>query len=220
MNIPLLSYLILRGKCSNCRSPISPRYPLVELIVPALWLAGVHVYEVNRGPIPVGFLPLMLTFLTVVVITTATDFDWKIIPDQATFFLLAVGILSSPWNPLIQDDRAFVSVFRSLLGAVVGWGVLWATSSIGKKLFRKEVMGGGDLKLLAGIGALLGWQGALVSLFLAAAIGSVTGLVGIAAKVLKRHQYIPFGPFLNAGALAALFWMFAHPNTVFFLLEP
>lgn len=139
-----------------------------------------------------------------------TDLEWKIIPDAMTYPLMAVGVLLSPWNIFFNSTGAG-NIASAMTGIIAGGGGLFVVAAIGRFIFKKEAMGGGDIKLLAGIGAILGWKGAIATLFIGSAIGAVASLVAIATGLLKRHQYIPFGPFLSFGAWISSTVMIIEP---------
>lgn len=206
-NIPLLSFLLLSGKCRNCRSPISWRYPLIEILLPLLWVGAFLFFNLNALEKNWAFLIAIFSLLFVILVTTATDVDWKIIPDNATFTLISMGLLISPWNPFLEQKHLLGALIESTHGALVGAGTLYLVAVVGRFLFEKEAMGGGDIKLLAGIGTLLGWQGALLTIFLGSLLGGCAAMLGISMGILKRREYIPFGPFLNMGALLTLFFL-------------
>lgn len=192
-NIPLLSYLILRGRCRHCAVRIPIRYPVIEVLnsmgyVALLWFFGPGWPTVAYG--------LLYSALLVVA---GTDLSHKIIPNAITFPGIAVGLLSAATVlPL-----GFVN---GLIGLLVGGGILWLLAWASPYLFGKEGMGGGDIKLLAMIGAFLGWKPALMTIMVGSFLGSLVGISLIAARVIKREDYIPFGPFLVCGALVALFF--------------
>ncbi len=205
-NIPILSFLCLAGKCRRCRSPISWRYPLVEATVPTVWVV-VFLWLRAGTELNIFFLTSIFFLLFVMIVTTLTDLDWKIIPDEATYALIAIGLASSPWNVFHESAGGFQRFLDAVRGFIAGGGSLWIISVAGRAMTGKDVMGGGDVKLLAGFGTVLGWKGAVVSLLLGSLIGSVVALTGLLTRKLSRHQYIPFGPFLNAGGFLALFLM-------------
>ena len=192
-NIPLVSYLILAGRCRHCSVRIPVRYPVVEALnaigyVGLLWFFGAGWPAVVYG--------LLYSALLVVA---GTDLSHKIIPNVITFPGIAVGLISaSTILPL-----GFVN---SLIGLLVGGGILWFLAWASPYLFGKEGMGGGDIKLLAMIGAFLGWKPALITIMVGSLLGSIVGITLIALRVIKREDYIPFGPFLVCGALVALFF--------------
>lgn len=192
-NIPLVSYLILLGRCRHCAVRIPYRYPVVEALnalgyVGVLWFFGPTWPAVAYG--------LLYSALLVVA---GTDLSHKIIPNVVTFPGIVVGLLSAATVlPL-----GFVN---GLIGLFVGGGILWLLAWASPYLFGKEGMGGGDIKLLAMIGAFLGWKSALMTIMVGSFLGSFVGITLIAARVIKREDYIPFGPFLVCGALVALFF--------------
>ena len=192
-NIPILSYLALAGRCRHCAVRIPFRYPLVEVLnasgyVGLLWVFGPSL-------VTVAYCLLYSALLVV----AGTDLTHKIIPNAVTFPGIIVGIVcAATVLPL--------GFFDSLLGVLVGGGILWLLAWASPYLFGKEGMGGGDIKLLAMIGAFLGWKPALMTIMVGSFMGSLVGVTLIAAQVIKREDYIPFGPFLVCGALVALFF--------------
>lgn len=199
-NIPVLSFFLLRARCRHCRSPISFRYPAVELSVALLWL----LIYLRLGPATswqdLGFLAGILMLAFSAVVTTMTDLDWRLIPDSATATLIVAGLATSWLNPILGAtwvDR----VANALIGFTVGGGTIWLIGYIGERLFGKEAMGGGDVKLVAAVGTVLGWEGALAVLFFGAIVGGIVVVGGLLTGKLRRHQYIPFGPFLNFASI-------------------
>ena len=192
-NIPLVSYLFLLGRCRHCEVPIPYRYPVVEALnalgyVGLLWFFGPSWPAVAYG--------LLYSALLVVA---GTDLSHKVIPNVVTFPGIAVGLISAATIlPL--------GLVNGLMGLLVGGGVLWLLAWASPYLFGKEGMGGGDIKLLAMIGAFLGWKPALMTIMVGSFLGSLVGITLIASRVIKREDYIPFGPFLVCGALVALFF--------------
>ena len=192
-NIPLASYLILAGRCRHCAANISLQYPVVEALnavgyVGLLWFFGPGW--------PVLAYGLLYSALLVVA---GTDLSHKIIPNVITLPGIVVGLLSAATIlPL--------GLINALVGLLVGGGILWLLAWASPYLFGKEGMGGGDIKLLAMIGAFLGWKPALLTIMVGSFVGSVVGVTLLAARVIKREDYIPFGPFLVFGALVSLFF--------------
>jgi leader peptidase (prepilin peptidase)/N-methyltransferase len=192
-NIPILSYLALAGRCRHCTVPISFRYPLVEILnaagyVSLLWFFGRSWVAVAYG--------LLYSALLVVA---GTDLSHKIIPNAVTFPGIVLGLVcATTILPL--------GFLNSLLGILIGGGILWFLAWVSPYLFGKVGMGGGDIKLLAMIGAFLGWKPALMTIMVGSFLGSLVGVTLIAVQVIKREDYIPFGPFLVCGALVALFF--------------
>lgn len=192
-NIPLLSWLWLRGRCSACSTPISARYPLVELLTALLsaavaWKWGVSVQTL-------GALLLVWTLVALAFI----DLDTTLLPDSLTLPLLWLGLL-------FNLGGHFASLPDAVIGAIAGYGVLWSVYWLFKLVTGKDGMGYGDFKLLAAIGAWLGWQMLPVTLLLSSVVGAA---IGIAMIVLVKHDRrvpIPFGPYLTGGGLVALFF--------------
>ena len=188
-NIPILSYLMLGGRCRRCRNPISIRYPIVELITAVVFVGHYFVF---------GWTPLLavrLVFAASLVALFAIDLEHHLLPDVITLPGIVVGLVASVFLP--------PGVVESLIGVLIGGGVLWL---IGEAYFRysgEEGMGGGDVKMLAMIGAFLGWKLVLVTLVLSSVAGSVLGLAIIAIKRGTMKYALPFGTFLALGALAA-----------------
>lgn len=193
-NIPVASYFALGGKCSACKSPISMRYPAVEVLTAVLFAAvGLHF----------GAQPMTLLwcgFLAALVALAFIDLDTTFLPDDLTLPLMWAGIVSAAlgWIP--------VSLAASVGGAVAGYLSLWFVFHAYRLIRGKEGMGAGDFKLLAALGAWMGWQAIPSIILLSSAVGAV---VGIALIVFKRHDRevpIPFGPYLAGGGVAALFF--------------
>ncbi len=190
-NIPLLSYLLLAGRCRSCRAAISLRYFFVELLTPC-----VLVFLYQRFGLSAA-LPVAFIFSAALIVITFIDVQHQIIPDVITLPGIALCFAGSfivPWNRPLQ----------SLIGILVGGGVLYLFAAGYELLTKKEGMGGGDIKLLAMIGAFLGWKGALVSLVLGALIGSIIGIFAMLLRGKNLKYAIPFGPFLSIGAFCAL----------------
>jgi leader peptidase (prepilin peptidase)/N-methyltransferase len=192
-NVPILSFLWLRGRCRACRAPISFRYPLVESAnaIGYLWI----VQQFGLGWSAAAYAVLFSALLVV----TFIDFDHQIIPDRITLPGIPLGILCA-------STVLPAGLLNSVLGVLLGGGLLWFMAWISPYLFGKEGMGGGDIKLLAMIGAFLGWEPVLLTVLVGAFTGAVTGLSLIALKRLRRDQYLPFGPFLALGAVVAMFF--------------
>ena len=192
-NIPIVSFLMLRGRCRYCHSAILPRYPIIELSNGLGYMA--ILWRFGWGWEAVVYVIFFSALLTI----TWIDWDYQIIPDVISLPGIVVGVAAA-------STVLPTGLMNSLIGVFVGGGVLWFMAWISPFLFGKEGLGGGDIKLLAMVGAFLGWQAALTTLMLASIVGAVVGLVLLAFKVLKRGQYIPFGPYLALGAMLALFF--------------
>ncbi len=192
-NLPLLSYAILGGRCRACRTRIPIRYPLVELGNALGWVAIVAYF--GWGWEAAAYA----AFFSAMIVITGTDLSHTIIPDSVTLPGIVIGVVCAA-------TVLPVGLLNSLLGILVGGGLLWGLAVASPYLFGKEGMGGGDIKLLGMVGAFLGWRPALLTIMIGALVGSVVGVSLIGFKVLRRDEYIPFGPFLALGAVLSLFF--------------
>jgi leader peptidase (prepilin peptidase)/N-methyltransferase len=192
-NIPLLSYLLLRGKCRSCGAKISWRYPLMEALTGAF---AVALYL--KFGLTLGFFAFF-AFTAALLVITFIDLDHRIIPDVISLPGIAVGFGLSFFLPA-------PSWTDSLIGLLAGGGSLYLVAIGYEALTKREGMGGGDVKLLAMIGAWLGWKAVLFTLFLASLTGTLIGGGAMVVQRQGRHYAIPFGPFLAFGALAYLFF--------------
>ncbi len=192
-NIPLLSYLYLGGKCSQCQSAISLRYPLVELFTGCVslliaWQFGVSIQTVAA---------LILSWC--LIAASGIDIEHKLLPDTIILPLLWLGILLSFFN-------VFVDLEASVIGAMAGYMSLWSVFMVFKLVTGKEGMGYGDFKLLAVLGAWTGWKMIFVIILTSSVVGAVVGISMILLKVNQRETQIPFGPYLAAAGWGALLW--------------
>ena len=192
-NIPILSYLILGGRCRVCRAAIPLRYPLVELIGGLSGLCSFLKY----GPTPAA--AVVFVFLCILVTITFIDLDHRIIPDVITLPGIPLAFLGAFALP-------DVTWLDSLIGLVVGGGSLLLVAWTYYLLTRREGMGGGDIKLLALIGAFVGWKGVFFTIFAASAVGTLAGLLVMIQSRRGMKLAIPFGPFLSIGAVLYLFF--------------
>jgi leader peptidase (prepilin peptidase)/N-methyltransferase len=192
-NIPLLSYLLLRGKCSACKARISFRYPLVEFITAVAFVITIWHFGLNLQ----GLTALFLTALLIAM--AGIDIDHQLLPDNMTIPLMWSGILISFWS--VHTDLS-----SSVTGAVAGYLVLWTIYHLFRILTGKEGMGYGDFKLLAALGAWMGWQMLPLIVLLSSVVGAVVGLILIATGRLKKDRPMPFGPFIAAAGWIALIW--------------
>lgn len=197
-NIPILSFILLRGRCRNCKERISFRYAVVEIISGLVYLA---LYL--RFGITINFF-IYAYLLSSLIIVSFIDLKIQEIPDSITLSGMILGLLlASLYPPLLGKTSNLSSFLDSLLGLLVGGGSIFILGVVGEFIFKKEAMGGGDVKLLAMIGAFLGWKLALFTFFLAPFFGS---FVGIALKLKEGRDIIPYGPYLSMAAVCALFW--------------
>ena len=192
-NIPVLSYLLLRGKCSGCKAGISVRYPTIEFVTMLLSVAVAW----KLGPTSAGFLGIVVTWFLIAM--SMIDFDHQLLPDSMTLPLMWIGLLAA-LVPVFADIRSAV------LGAALGYMVLWSIFQLFKLITGKEGMGYGDFKLLAALGALLGWQALPVIILLSSLVGAIVGLTIIAITRRDKNIPIPFGPYLAAAGWLAMLW--------------
>jgi leader peptidase (prepilin peptidase)/N-methyltransferase len=199
-NIPIVSFLVLRGRCARCRTPISVRYPLIEALTGVL--SALVAWKFGFG-LP-ALSALVLTWFLVAL--TFIDVDTQLLPDSMTLPLLWLGVATSTFlqpNPLAALP---VGLHDSIIGAMAGYLSLWSIYHLFRLLTGKEGMGYGDFKLLAAIGAFLGWRMLLPTVLGAAAVGAVVGSVILALKGKGRGVPIAFGPFLAASGWIMLMW--------------
>ena len=192
-NIPVISWLLLRGKCSSCHKAISPRYPVVEALTGILSaLAAIHF---GFGGAAVGAIVLIWCLIAL----TFIDFDTQLLPDSITLPLLWIGLLFNLFG-------TFTDLPSAVIGAMGGYLALWSVYWGFKLVTGKEGMGYGDFKLLAALGAWLGWQILPLTILLSSLVGAVVGITMIVVTKRGRQVPIPFGPYLAAAGLIALFW--------------
>jgi leader peptidase (prepilin peptidase)/N-methyltransferase len=192
-NIPIVSYLLLRGRCRSCAAGIAIRYPLVEMLGGIAAVGALCAYGLSAEAL------LIFAFLAALIVITFIDLDHQIIPDAISLPGIFVGFAAALLfgNPSWSD---------SLIGIALGGGLLWAVAEGYARLTGREGMGGGDIKLLAMIGAFLGWRAIPVTVLVGSLLGSVIGLSLMALRGRDTKMAIPFGPFLAVGAVVALFW--------------
>ena len=192
-NIPVVSYVLLRGKCSSCKAQISIRYPIVEVITAILFTLSIWHF----GPTLPGISALVLTSFLVAL--TGIDIDHQLLPDNFTLPLMWFGILLSLWS-VHCDLRA------SIIGAATGYLVLWAIYHLFRILTGKEGMGYGDFKLMAALGAWMGWQSVPLIILLSSITGALVGIILMGTGYLKKNNPMPFGPFIAISGWIALIW--------------
>lgn len=191
-NIPLISFVILRGRCAHCRAPISWRYPLLEVLMGALFLISYLKFGWTWTLLEI------LIFVFGLVTVSFIDLDHYILPDVFTLSGIVIGLLGAALNP----ERSIGSAFA---GVLLGGGFLWLIAYLYWVLRKQEGLGGGDIKLIAWIGAVLGWPAVPFVIFSGSLMGSVVGLIVASRKQEGLKAVIPFGPFLALGALIYLF---------------
>ena len=192
-NIPLISYLALRGRCSGCRATISLRYPAVEALTG--FISGFIAWHFGFGLIAFA----ALVFAWAMIALAFIDIDTQLLPNDITLPLLWTGLL-------VNSDEGFTDVRSAVIGAAAGYLALWSVYWGYKLITGKEGMGQGDFKLLAVIGAWLGWQMLPLVILFSSLVGSIAGLGLILIAKHGRHVPIPFGPYLVGGGFIALFW--------------
>ena len=190
LNIPIIGYLILRGKCKECGEKISWRYPVIELLTAFLFIFSYMTFAEDYY----FTLIKMFVLTTVLLPTIFIDIDERIIPDRFSIGLIVFGFLFSFVDPgMVWHESA--------VGIVVGGGIFFLVAEVYHLMTGREGMGGGDIKLIAGIGAMLGWYPVLMVIFLSSILGSIYGLFAIVVLKKGRLAEIPFGPFISIAAL-------------------
>ncbi|MDD5421856.1 MAG: prepilin peptidase [Candidatus Omnitrophota bacterium] len=198
-NIPVLSYILLGGKCRFCKARISLRYVIVEVLTASLLVLLFLAFRENLSKF-FGYSILACGL----IISTFIDFEITEIPDEISLGGLAAGfIFAFAFPALLDAPSRFSALIASFIGAVAGGGSIYLMGLLGKIMFRKEAMGGGDVKLMAMIGAFLGWKLAILTFFIAPVFGAA---VGIALKIKDGREIIPYGPHLSLAAIVAIFW--------------
>jgi len=226
-NIPVVSWLVLGGKCRHCKTPISFRYVAVEMLTGAIfaWAAYVQLYhgradwEWERAV----WFGVQAGLASALIVCTFIDLEFTILPDEITLGGLVLGVVvggafsfiyqqTDKYAAIVPSRFPFladalrpvaVGLVHASVGAVVGGGLIWLIGFLGKIAFRKEAMGFGDVKLMAFLGAFLGPQAIIMALFLAVFLGAMFGIGKLI--IVRRMGYVPFGPFLSAGALVMVF---------------
>jgi leader peptidase (prepilin peptidase) / N-methyltransferase len=212
-NIPLLSYIVLGGKCRRCKASIPMRYPFVELIgvLCFVFLCAADILGKFGNPAGFGVFAVHCVLFSALIAITFIDFDHRIIPNSITISGTVAALLISTIFPelmyripdwLSGVDPNLAGLLSSLVGTAAGAGITLATAYLGKLAFRKDAMGMGDVKLMAMFGALLGWHAAIVIFFTAPFLGII---VGLPRKLLTGDSYLAYGPFLAAACAAYIF---------------
>ncbi|MBI4823128.1 MAG: prepilin peptidase [Nitrospirae bacterium] len=195
-NIPIISYVLLGGRCRHCRAKISLRYPLIEALNGILYMSLVYRFGIG------WHTPIYLAFLSSLIVITFIDLDFQIIPNGITLTGIPIGLIAG--SLLLPDPfiRAEMLGFKtSIIGAFSGFSLFYLTAFL-----SRGGMGGGDIKMMAMVGALMGWKSVLTTTFIGSLFGSLVGLFLMIFKGKGRKTKIPFGPFLALGAVITLFW--------------
>ncbi len=229
-NVPVFSWIVLRGRCRNCREPISIRYPLVELFTGGVFVfaAALHLYRAAGGGMPLlaAVFGIQVSLACAMIVCSLIDLDLRILPDEITLPGIILGLIAGlalpawyqmdgralPLAAIISNDH-LGGLTAAALGALVGGGILYFLGIVGELIFRKEAMGFGDVKYYGFLGAFLGWEAILYSFLVACLLGSLFGIGKFV--VVRRLGYVPFGPFLSLGAFAMLFFS----SVVFYLRD-
>jgi len=209
-NIPFISYVLLAGKCRFCKERIALRYLLIELLTAIMFVVLFSHYGISYD------LFFYIVLVCNLIIATFVDIQYRIIPDEISIGGLIVGLILSTIKGLnLQPmDFSFRPALNSFLGVIVGGGIIYVSGFMFDLVYFKilkrppiqgetESMGGGDVKLLAMIGAFLGWQKALITFFLAPFFGAVVGIINL---IVKKDHTVPYGPFLSLAAILSIFW--------------
>ena len=218
-NIPIISWLALRGRCANCREPISPRYIVVEVLGGVLFLAAfLHVASM-RCDMHVSrwfVLSVWWAWIALMIVGSLIDFDHKLLPDFVTVGGMALGVVDSVvlaisfkgFHPEFLNLKMYLPILGSVVGLAFGFGLLWVVRFFGSKAFKREAMGMGDVFLMGAVGALFGPVAVLVTLILSSVFGSIVGLSAVALSKtrLGRFTEIPYGPYICLGCLVWMFW--------------
>ncbi len=199
-NIPVLSYILLGGRCAECRKSISVRYPLVEAATAVL--AAIVAWRFGFGA--EALMGIVLTLFLVPI--TLIDFDHQLIPDSIVLPLVWIGLAMSLWHPVAGADVLFVAPREAIIGAIAGYLVLWSFYWAFKLATGKEGMGYGDFKLLAALGAWLGYQYLFTIIIMSAVVGAVLGIALIVFRGRDRQVPMPFGPFLAAAGWLSMLY--------------
>ncbi len=199
-NIPILSYLMLRGKCASCGSAISKRYPVVE----ALTAAMTAIVAWRFGFAWESAAAIMLTWALITI--SVIDIDHQIIPDSISLPFVWIGLMLSLFHPMAGAEVLFVDAKTAIVGALAGYLSLWTIYQLFRLMTGKEGMGYGDFKLLAVLGAWLGWQMLLLIILLSSVVGAAVGISMIIVRGRDRNIPIPFGPYLAAAGWIAMLW--------------
>jgi len=192
-NMPVLSYIWLKGRCRNCNAPISFRYPLVELMNGIVAVALLFKFGLSVESL------VYFVFISSLIVITFIDLDHQIIPDIITLPGIPMGLIASFALPTI-------TLKASALGLLIGGGSLWFVAWAYNLIAHRDGMGGGDIKLLAMIGTIIGWKGVIFTIFASSVIGSCVGITMMLIKNKNMKFAIPFGPFLSIGAIAYVFF--------------
>ena len=200
-NIPIVSYVFLGGKCRYCKAQISPRYPLVEFLNAVLYLIVFWRFGFGLHS------AVYFAFSSALIVITFIDLDFQIIPDRITLAGIPLGFLAGSFllpDPFVRSS--LLGIKASLIGLVSGFGLFYLVALVGSAIFRKEALGGGDIKMMAMVGAVMGWKTVILTTFIGSLTGSVFGITLMVLQGKNRTTKLAFGPFLALGAIITLFF--------------
>jgi len=192
-NIPLLSYILLKGRCRNCKSKISIQYLIVEFLTGLIYLIVYLIYGLSIQTL------IYIILSSALIIIAFIDLNEQVIPEVISLPGMVIGLILSFFVP-------YISFINSALGIVIGGGIILVIRLAGSLIFKKESMGIGDIELAAMIGAFLGWRYIIISLFLGFFLGALAGIILIMSKIKSREDVVPFGPFIVLGSFITLLW--------------
>lgn len=201
-NIPILSYIFLLGRCRYCKTSLSLRYPLIELLNAVLYVLVVARVGISSPWVVLTYF----LFVSALVVIFFIDIDYQIIPDSITLPGIPLAIILGSTilpDPFARDE--LLGFKDSLTGFLAGGGFFYLVAILGRAAFKKDAMGGGDIKMMAMVGGLLGWKGVFLTTFMGSLFGSIIGVSLIMLKGREWGSKIPFGPYLALGALISLF---------------
>lgn len=198
---PIISFLIQRGRCRNCNAFIRWQYPAVELITAVLFVLVFLQFPSMLDRV------ILMSFISAMIVVFFIDLEFRIILDIITLPGIVIGLSLSlfPHYPF-SDTDIFSRFINSLLGTFIAGGLIYVLAVIGEKIYKKEAMGGGDMKVMAFIGAFFGWRYALAILFLSSLLGAIVGIILVLFKIVKRRDHIPFGPFISIATAIMIFY--------------
>jgi leader peptidase (prepilin peptidase)/N-methyltransferase len=197
-NVPVISFVVLKGKCRNCSQKISWQYPFIELITGLLFVLFYSTFGISLQGV------VYLIFSLALLVCTVIDWHHQIIPDAITLPGMVLGLVISAAFPSLHGQDVFwKGLLSAFLGLLVGGGFLYASAVAAEFFLKKEAMGGGDIKLLGLIGTIIGWQGSVWTIFVSSVLGSILGLW---LRFTQKKEYFPFGPAIAAAAFIYLFY--------------
>ncbi len=202
-NIPVISYIFLMGKCRSCKAKVSARYPFIEFLNALLYAVVLNRFGMDSPWI----LFVYLFFVSTLIVIFFIDLDHQIIPNSITYPGIPIAVILGSTilpDPFMRTE--LLGLKASVIGFVAGGGFFYLVAVAGKMVFKKDAMGGGDIKMMAMVGGLLGWKGVILTTFGGSLLGSIIGVILIKLKGREWGSKIPFGPYLALGALISLLW--------------